>query len=126
MLIGKRWVDLSPFLNAANMVRKEMSTTADDAETEAETEPQSILDTVSDLTPEQWETILEIGSAVKELIRPDQAEDAADKADDNDARIEELLDLGLALLEYATADEEERAEGVLLPAKTQELPTEGL
>ena len=126
VLIGKRWVDLSPFLNAANMVRKEMSTTADDAETEAETEPQSILDTVSDLTPEQWETIMEIGSAVKELIRPDQAEDAADKADDNDARIEELLDLGLALLEYATADEEERAEGVLLPAKTQELPTEGL
>ena len=122
-LIGKRWVNLTPFLDAVEDITK---TALKKGETEAER--GSILDMISGLTAEQWESLFDLAKAVGEVIHPgDDTETAALSEDSgNEEIVEDLIDLATAALEYATADEEQKAEGILLPAKTVELPTKGL
>ena len=95
---------------------------------ETEAERGSILDMISGLTAEQWESLFDLAKAVGEVIHPgDDTETAALSEDSgNEEIVEDLIDLATAALEYATADEEQKAEGILLPAKTVELPTKGL
>ena len=120
VLIGKRWINLTPFVNAGKeFFRKAMITE------ETEPEPVSILDAISGITEEQWETLFDIVMAVKEVVEPGSGDEAVTDAGKEDL-FGQLLDLGVAAADYIRADEEEKAEGLLLPAKTKELPTEGL
>ena len=121
-LIGKRWVNLSPFLMFGDEIT---ALAAGKAETEAEQE--SILDLISSLTPDQWESLFDITMAVGEVIHPDQSE-ADEKQSASSGRehlTEDLLDLAVSALQLAAAGKEEQGE-VLFPARTQQLPAEGL
>ena len=122
-LIGKRWVNLSPFLVFGDEIT---ALAAGKAETEAEQE--SILDLISSLTPEQWESLFDIAMAVGEVAHPDQsgADEKQSESSGPENLTEDLLDLAVSVLEYTAAGKEGQKEGLLLPAKTQQLPTEGL
>ena len=122
-LIGKRWVNLSPFLDYADML-----TESDAGKEETEAEQKSILDLVSSLTPEQWESLFDMAMAAREAVRPDQSGEAEKKSEaaGQEQLMEDLLNLALSALEYVALSEEEQEEGLLLPAKTQQLPAEGL
>ena len=123
VLIGNRWVDLGAFLKIVEQMQKEA---AGGGETEAETEKASLVGTLTSITPEQWETLFEVALAVYDAIHPDQSGETKEDASLQELLFEDILDIGLALMDYAGADEEEKADGLLLPARTQELPTEGL
>ena len=100
-------------------------TDTDSAEEEsgAGTIAESVLETLSGLTPQQWETLFNLARAVYEAVHPDKS--AGDGAA-SESIMDNLLGLGLAVMEYVNADEEERSEGLLFPAKTQELSSKGL
>ena len=119
VLIGERWVDLSPFLKIGKKLDK-MATSS--GEIEVEMEP--LLDVITSLTPEQWEALSDLAGAIKDVIHPDKKTET--QSVEKSEIAEELLDLALALMKYKAADEETQKEGLLLPTKTQELPTEGL
>ena len=121
-LIGKRWVNLSPFLVFGDEIT---ALAAGKAETEAEQE--SILDLISSLTPDQWESLFDITMAVGEVVHPDQSEanEKQSKSSGREHLTEDLLDLAVSALQLAAAGKEEQGE-VLFPARTQQLPAEGL
>ena len=124
VLIGERWVDLSSFLEMGTEILT-ISYDTDSAEEEsgAGTIAESVLETLSGLTPQQWETLFNLARAVYEAVHPDKS--AGDGAA-SESIMDNLLGLGLAVMEYVNADEEERSEGLLFPAKTQELSSKGL
>ena len=125
VLIGDRWVDLSAFIGVVQEITGFAGNTE---ETEAETEQRSILKLASELTPDQWATLFDLAQAVVAAIHPDgsKAEETQTDASEQEQLGADLIELALSALDYAMADEEEREEGLLLSAKVQELPTNGL
>ena len=118
VLIGERWVDLSPFLELGEELVR-MGTGAE--ETGAET--KSVLDLIGSLTLEQFGTLIDLAGAIRDVIYTD--EDEEQSAEESNLA-GDILELAAALLEYRSADEETKKEGLLFPTRTQELPTEGL
>lgn len=126
-LVGSRWIDLTPLLEKNGSMENLLQENGE-TETETEMSPDSILDALSNITPEEWAILTEAASAVEEMVHGSGEEEAQSETEEKEISAEDndLVEYALALLEYVSADEKTREMGLMLPAKTEELPTEGL
>lgn len=124
-LIGDRWVNLSPFIE----ITEGLKASAADPEGAGE-EQKNVLDLVSGLTEEQWESLFDLLQAVRDMVLPGSAREEDTETETETSKMGQIfgnvLNLAVSAAAYSMADEEEKKEGLLLPAKTQYLPTEGL
>ena len=113
VLIGESWIDLTPFLGLGEKLIE-----TKDGEV---SEQGLISDLLAELTPDQVGAMIETVLQIKEALSSDKKDRA--KIEQPQAEIQDYAE---ALLEYLFADKDEKEKGLVMKARVQELPTEGL